>query len=111
MRLQLRRRGRSLPNGGVSNYKTFRDIVGPRWGTAGYYFNRQPIIVKLQFLASITKPDLIEQFIPIIAAARFVARFANQNFNLFGVELKCRSCAADDVFFHHHAPKIVRAKF
>src|SRR5438105_10349573 len=113
MRLRPRetRQKKSVPNGGVSNYKTFRDIVGPRWGTAGIYFNRELIIVKPQFVASITTRDLMEQFIPIVAPARFVTGVANKRFDLFCIQAKCRPRAADHVFFHHHSPKIVGSTF
>src|SRR5438477_9200211 len=100
-----------MPNGGVSNYKTLRDFFGPRWGRCGVLLHRELIIVKGQIDASVSTPNLTEQFIPVVVAARRVTRFANEALDLFGVQPKRCSGAAYHIFFHHHAPEIVGPKF
>src|SRR5438046_8324205 len=53
----------------------------------------------------------IEQFVPIVATARFITGAADEPLDLLRVQPKCCSGAADHIFFHHHTAEIIRTIF
>ena len=52
---------------------------------------------------------LIQELVPIIPPARFVAGIADQSLDLPRIQAKRRPGAAHDVFLHHHGSEIIRA--